>query len=364
MINHKTVAGWPIAGLLRSGREHSENLRKMKRSWKAIALLGIGLVVAGGGRPLQAEIWIAQVGAQSSDKAKQAMAFLPNELWIHATDSIQWTVAADEIHTVTFLTPGPPPQIRPPIFSPAGAFVGCPGPTPDGSSFNGSACVTSAPTQLGQIYTVQFPSPGNFKLVCLVHVRMTGTIHVLDPWESLPHDQAFYDRQAQHQQAELLSDASGLAGRGNADAQQSSAHGVTAGISAISATGGGSFMAAVWRFLGGTTVVRVGDTVEWTNLSPTAVHTVTFGVEPPILAPPSQGVTQDSDGVRHATISSPNQSVNSGFLIMPNQETVGLPQWPVEITRFRVTFTAPGTFNYICGLHDFLGMVGKVIVVP
>jgi plastocyanin len=104
-------------------------------------------------------------------------------------------------------------------------------------------------------------------------------------------------------------------------------------------------MTSVWRFLGGTTVVRVGDTVEWTNRSPSAVHTVTFGVEPANLVPPSPGVIPDPDGARHATISSPNQNVNSGFLIMPNQETVGLPQWPVDITRFRVTFLAPGTFN-------------------
>jgi len=34
----------------------------------------------------------------------------------------------------------------------------------------------------------------------------------------------------------------------------------------------------------------------------------------------------------------------------------------LDFTRFRVTFTAPGTFNYICALHDDLGMKGTVIV--
>jgi plastocyanin len=34
------------------------------------------------------------------------------------------------------------------------------------------------------------------------------------------------------------------------------------------------------------------------------------------------------------------------------------------VTRFRVTFTQAGVFHYICGLHDQLGMKGKVIVVP
>jgi plastocyanin len=29
-----------------------------------------------------------------------------------------------------------------------------------------------------------------------------------------------------------------------------------------------------------------------------------------------------------------------------------------------VTFTSPGTFNYICAVHDQLGMKGTVIVHP
>lgn len=339
----------------------------MRRGWKdllagiayyvpAAVLLG-GLVTG----TLGATVWNAAVGAQSSDQAKQAMAFLPNELWIHAGDSIMWTSAADEIHTVSFLTLGQP---RPPLFDPSGAFIGCPNATADGSSFNGSACVTSNPLQFGQTYTVQFPNAGNFKLVCLVHARMTGAIHVLAPTEMLPFDQAFYDREGVSERSDLMADASGLQGRANADSQHSAPHAVAAGISSISATGGGSQMTAVWRFFGETTVVHVGDTVEWTNLAPTAVHTITFGTEPANLVPPSPGVTTDSDGARHAIISSTTQSVNSGFLIAPNQETVGVGEAPLDKTRFRATFTVPGTFNYVCGIHDFLGMIGTVVVLP
>jgi len=308
--------------------------------------------------------WEAWVGAQSADLGNTALAFLPNEFWIHAGDSIRFTFAANELHTVSFLRTG---QIRPPAFSVFGAnggvFVGCPGTTPDGSSFDGSTCVSSAPTPVpGQTYTVNFPSPNNFKLVCLVHTRMTGTIHVLLPSETLPYDQAFYDRQAGSERAELLSDGSGLEGRGVADAQETSANAVTAGISAIRGNGGGSQEVSVMRFLGASMIVRVGDTVEWTNLAPSVFHTITFGAEPVNAMPPSPGLAVDSDGVRHAVISSPNESMNSGFIGSPNQETVGQPQAPLDFTRFRVTFTAPGTFNYICSLHDDLGMKGTVIV--
>ena len=57
--------------------------------------------------PVRAEEnWNATVAGQSKDMAKQAIAFLPNELWIHAGDSITWTFASGDIHTVTFLTVG------------------------------------------------------------------------------------------------------------------------------------------------------------------------------------------------------------------------------------------------------------------
>jgi plastocyanin len=38
-----------------------------------------------------AENWQMQVGAQTGDKAHQALAFLPNEIWIHPGESITWT---------------------------------------------------------------------------------------------------------------------------------------------------------------------------------------------------------------------------------------------------------------------------------
>lgn len=335
-------------------------MRRLLTSIQFSTLLACVLALAVSVAPPAVAVVAAQaqatVGAQNHDKGKQVLAFLPNELWVHVDDSITWMFDTDEIHTVTFLKPG---QVRP------SRPVGCPGTTPDGSSYDGTACVNSGPLVSGQSYSVRFPSPGNFKLVCLVHVDMTGVVHVLDPSEALPHDQAFYDREAGRERAELLSDASRLEGRGTTIAQRGTENELTAGISEVVATtGGGVHSAAVMRFLGGTTVIRVGDTVEWTNLGPIVPHTVTFGIEPADLMPPSAGVTVDSDGARHAVIGSPTDNLNSGFLIAAPQERVGLAQSPLIVTRFRVTFTSPGTFHYICGLHDDLGMVGRVIVHP
>ena len=98
--------------------------------------------------PIQAKEWQALAGAESPNRANQALAFLPNELWIQAGDSIRWTFSTHERHTLTFLTPG---QIRPPGFGPVfGIPVGCPGVTPEGSSFDGSSCVTSGILLLGE----------------------------------------------------------------------------------------------------------------------------------------------------------------------------------------------------------------------
>jgi hypothetical protein len=83
-----------------------------------------------------------------------------------------------------------------PTASPRRPRRGCPGTTPDGSSFNGSTCVTSPELVDGATYTVTFPTAGNFKFVCLVHSNQTGAVHVLQLSETLPYDQAFYDSEA------------------------------------------------------------------------------------------------------------------------------------------------------------------------
>jgi plastocyanin len=116
------------------------------------------------------------------------------------------------------------------------------------------------------------------------------------------------------------------------------------------------------RFLSKTIVVSVGDTVEWANLDPSINHTVTFGNEPADPRPASTSVTLTPDGARHAVIGSTADSVNSGFLSPTPQDRANLAQAAPGVTRFRVTFTAPGTFNYICAIHDDLGMKGTVIV--
>jgi plastocyanin len=315
---------------------------------------------------VHAQSWQATAGAQNSGKGLQALAFLPNEIWIHAGDSITWTFAAAEPHSVTFLTPG---QVRPTY------TAGCPGTTLDGSAFDNSTCVNSGSVRAPGTYRVVFPKSGNYKLVCLLHANMTGIVHVLDPAEPLPHDQDFYDDQAALQRHDLLSDRdAGLAGKfregGPHDPDGENAHihdhGIVMGAGKLVSTPGGVQSVSLMRFSQPNITIHAGETVEWAS-SDVSGHTITFGQEPPNVTPqtpPSANVFTDPDGARHAIINSNADSVHSGAIIQAPQERTGLPQAPPGATRFRVTFTNPGVYRYICALHDEIGMTGEVIVVP
>jgi plastocyanin len=113
----------------------------------------------------------------------------------------------------------------------------------------------------------------------------------------------------------------------------------------------------------------VGDTVEWSNLDPEIGHTITFGTVPQDLFDPSCNpncvVITDADGALHATITSTQQNVHSGLIAALLEDEPGVPQGPVAPpTRFRITFTTPGTYPYVCAFHDNLGMDGQIIVLP
>jgi plastocyanin len=144
---------------------------------------------------------------------------------------------------------------------------------------------------------------------------------------------------------------------------------VTAGYGEITATPGGQEGLAVVRFIDGNVEIHAGDTVEWANSDPILPHTITFGTEPTDLFDPSSNVSTDPDGGLHAIISGPGQNVHSGFILAALEGYTGttpvpLPPLSLTPTRFRVTFAQPGTYNYKCSLHDNLGMVGTVIVLP
>lgn len=314
------------------------------------------------------QTWNLAVGAESSDQAKQAEAFLPNEVWIRPGDSITWTAQPkNEPHTVTFLKPSgivppPPPPNGPPPCPPPASGV-----QPSGSSFTGASCVTSGPLTSGNTYTVKFPTAGNYQVICLFHADMTGVVHVVSTnpespfyMATLPFIQADYDKQGRDNAADMI---------GDTDTPMEERNDLPRSLNAVvmsgeeSATAGGREQFSILRFFPGKIVIHVGDTVEWSNTDPAEPHTITFGTEP---ANPMQqvNVKKDGDGALHGTIGSPTDSVSSGFLLNTPENATGAPLPPQGSTRIRITFTHAGTYKYICALHDPSGMLGTVVVLP
>lgn len=80
--------------------------------------------------------------------------------------------------------------------------------------------------------------------------------------------------------------------------------------------------------------IRVGETVEWKNLGNSVHH----------------ASSDPSEAVNPADVSNPPgaKPFDSGFL-QPGQS-------------FTYTFTAPGTYRYICAPHETSGMTGEVVV--
>ena len=301
-------------------------------------ILAGGLVMSASAAGAQ-QTWHVQVSAESQDQAKQEDVFLPNEIWIYAGDSIKFTFSPkSEVHTVTLVEAG---QLRP-LFS---------GP------------VTNAAT-----YIVKLPTPGNYKLVCAAHADMNGVVHVMQHADSaaafyaaaLPYDQFDYNHQAAEEMNDLLA--------GKADSSEGvrefppSENVVLMRGEVVVDAEGGQYLAMV-HFLPRTIRIHAGETVEWINTDPMVPHTITFGLEP---MNPKTLVTAISgpDGTPQATINSATDGVSSGFLEAAAQDRPFLPESAPGATRFRVKFTKPGTYHYICGLNDVNGEVGTVIVLP
>ena len=267
--------------------------------------------------------------------------FYPEAIAIHSGDSV--LVTSDGPHTVTFNRP-PGPLFA--LFGPFG----------DPNITNPALPVNSGIFGFPPITTFQLTfnvPPGSYTFICGLHLGMSETIHVLPTSQPLPKTDAQYIAIAQKEIARDLAAAANIA----ADARENFED--EDGTPTVLAGAGNSRVSNL-AFFPSVVTIRVGQSVRFLKTQdPTEPHTVTFGAEPtdPIAQlVASGGNTYNGTG-----------TVNSGFLSTKAQyhyyQLTGTPL-PVAVTRFKVTFTAAGTWDYICALHDGAGMRGKVIVLP
>jgi plastocyanin len=286
------------------------------------------------------------LGTANGDMSLMGMAFYPSAFTVHQGDVLVFTNLLPEPHTVTFGATGPLDPFA--FFAPqnltgpgTGTFTGA-------GILNSGILVPHGP--FGNSITITIAvGPGTYVFQCAFHPLMTGTVTVVPDRQALPKTDAQYQHQAHAQMtvdiahARDFEEASILAAATSAD---------LGGTGIEVAIGGGNGVSTVMRFFPSNLTIHVGDTVTWVNQDPFTPHTVTFGLEPPGglpgLVPPANrtfpfGAPTAYDG---------SFNLNSGFLL-------AMFPWG---NRFSVTFTAPGTYPYICGLHDTMGMVGEVTV--
>ncbi len=287
--------------------------------------------------------------------------FFPEEVSVHQGDTIHFANPFAEPHTVTFVPAGTatPPLIIPEAAGPPHLEINplASNPTSSGSgavTFDNSQYFNSGLLMQGNTVDLTFPKQGTFKFICLIHPGMSVTVSVVGAATPV------------QTQAQLDAD-------GKADSDQVIANGVSA-ASQIKSTkqqlpdgsynwrvqaGGHANEADILEFNSPNVTINAGDTVTWTNPTDTP-HTVTFAAGnplpnfiqpvpqpsgPPILelslgaVLPSGGPTFDG-----TTLTS------SGII-----DTVDSPT-----NTYSLKFTKPGTYTYVCLIHE--GMTGTITV--
>jgi plastocyanin len=284
--------------------------------------------------------WRLNAGGSTHSEAFQGLQFYPHTITIDAGDTVTWTFASAEPHTVTFLGAGqatPPPSTDPSAHEPAG-----------GSTYDGSKYTSSGFIALGFSYSLTFTKPGTYTYYCLVHQpEMAGTIVVNAKGTAYPAEEDAYSSQAMVQtNSDLQAAAQSVSQFPYTPGGTHVAAGISPGVSA-----GPPASATVNRFIVDTNVddstiaVPTGSTVTWTNLANDSLHTVTFppaGQPLPVL--PGDPFTPAMGGSAYDG----SQVTNSGVM-MPGQS-------------YSLTFTKAGTYVYYCLFHDGEGMAGTIVV--
>jgi plastocyanin len=307
---------------------------------------------------------VIDVDTGAFDPATQAEAqeFLPRTVRVPVNGAIHWR--DNGFHNIAFTSGAayPPLIIAGPgaqdvQVNPRVAFPAQPAPTYDGTGYFNSGL-----PQPGQPFewTLTFSRPGAFEYACMVHPFMKGFV-VVEPAGTTVPSQDEVTAQGQRETQQYFADAQ------NAVQEQQAAAPTAAsgGTWNVSMDTPNSTHFALQRFFPQSVTIQAGDTVHWTNPALSEPHTVTFRAgaasEPVFIPQPQQSgpplLVANPRVFPPVVPSSPydGQSyANSGFL------GEGIPFG----REFSLTFSQPGTYQYVCMLHEDLGMSGFVIVTP
>jgi plastocyanin len=361
-----------------------KNAFYLKRAFWVTVLLSTGLLFGLSPQPASAAAgkaepttWTVQVGGQAEVEqgeygpagAWQFMRFYPETITINAGDTIVWKLNSAEPHTVTFPKPGEKgPELVIPetegsqqmMFNPLAVM-------PQGESTYDDTVLTGSgqiggEAQFPTEYKLTFTKPGTYDYICAFHQMMVGKVIVQAAGTAYPQTQAQIDEQTAKQLEADKQAALKIEPGLMKETTRPGPNGTTIYQVKI---GYGDGTMAWMRFGPANLNINVGDTVEWTQDDVETPHTVTLTSgekEPEMVIPESQAggppklllnsqVTEPAGGATYSGIG----YFNSGFI------------WGTKVPipgprTYSLTFDTPGTYEYICVLHDMMGMNGHITV--
>ena len=323
--------------------------------------------------------WTILVGGQAGVQqtamgpmgAWQFMRFYPDSITVNVGDTIVWKLASAEPHTVTFPKPGDksPDLVMPETGSQR--MLGNPlalfpqgGPSFDGTALTGSGQLGADP-QFPTEYKLTFTKEGTFQYFCTFHPMMTGKVIVQAAGSPYPKTQAQIDADAK---AQLAADTQAAM---QVEAQQPKQAATKAGPDGGTihevAIGYGDGVLAWMRFAPTDLTIHVGDSVEFTQKAVDVPHTVTlasggkepdlFLVEPQQAGPPKLVINPVVLAPAGGPTYSGKDYFNSGWMWGTKDPFPGPRSYVLK-------FDTPGTYEFYCVLHDPMGMVGHITVLP
>lgn len=347
--------------------------------------LPVALFMLAGCQPIQPEAPVPApqevvVMAGAGQDVVAINGFFPISTHIRVGDTVTWKITSDEPHSATFLSGAPFPPDPVPIpgggptdimFNPTNFFStrapDAPVETYSGVGYRNSGFLSNGKVvPPNESYSLTFDTPGTYHYNCLIHPAMVGEIVVEAANATDLPTQADIDAEAQAEIAPLAEIAEATrAATTNPEMVRSEpgANGSTFWYVPAGMTGADQRV-EIYDFFPKDITVKAGDTVIWTS---TFFHQVAFfpgqpapefvipieqaGGPPilqvnPVVAFPSKPAG-DYDGT---------QPYSSGLMGLPAGALPGG-------TTFAMTFTEPGTHEYVCAIHRALGMKGTVTVV-
>jgi plastocyanin len=299
------------------------------------ALLGASMIAGNGSQAEAAKTTTIGVGGGAAGVAVEL--FRPDNVVVNVGDTIAFSNTYEEPHTVTYIKN--PADIAP-------GLEGFSTPLGTPSAFNGAATLNSGLLEKGQTFSVTFASGGAYHFLCLLHPGMKIDISVVGAGVFTPPvDTAAAD--ATLKAGIAAGEAASAAVKVPSPTKNASGTSTSTVVTGPSISFGGATV-DVMRFMPAKIEIGVGDTITWSNTTGVP-HTVTFLAGPP---------PADFDPF---TTKVPNKNFDPtklySALISAAPEFGG-------VQTFSLTFTQPGTYNYICVLHADQGMAGVITVGP